>query len=121
MKQERNMTPATAADWIAFILLGGVLGGLGQVIRSVAGLKKAQDATAGGAAGFADNFKWTVFIVSLILGFTAGALACLTVTFPATLDTKFLLTFIAAGYAGADFIEAFIKKYLPGENGARLR
>jgi hypothetical protein len=93
------MTPATAADWIAFILLGGMLGGLGQVIRAIAGLKKVQDASAKGAAGFADHFKWTVFIVSLILGFTAGALACLTVTFPATLDTKFLLTFIAAGYA----------------------
>jgi hypothetical protein len=111
---EETFDMTTAVDWIAYIVLGGVLGSLGQVIRSVAGLKKAQDATIGGAAGFGATFEWPVFVVSLIIGFTAGALACLTMAFPAALDAKFLLTFIAAGYAGADFIEAFIKKYPPG-------
>ncbi len=108
------MTPATVTDWISFILLGGILGGLGQVIRAVAGLKKSQDANVNGAADFAANFEPSVFVVSLIIGFTAGALACLAATFPATLDAKFLLTFIAAGYAGADFIEAFIKRQSAG-------
>lgn len=100
-------------EWIALILLCGMLGALGQVIRAVAGLKKAQEAGSGGAAGFSATFEWPVFLVSLVLGFAAGALAGLTVTFPKDWGAQFLLTFIAAGYVGADFIEAFIKKQLP--------
>jgi hypothetical protein len=110
------MTPTTALDWITFIILGGMLGSLGQLIRALAGLKKSQDASVEGAAVFGANFDWSVFVVSLILGFATGALASLTVPIPPKLDAKFLLTFIAAGYAGADFTEAFIKKYLPASD-----
>jgi hypothetical protein len=115
------MTPAAAqaAQWIMFILLGGMLGALGQVIRAIAGLKKAQEAGSGGSAGFSATFEWPVFLVSLVMGFAAGALACLTVTFPSEMNAQFLLTFIAAGYAGADFIDAFIKKQLPAGGAPR--
>jgi hypothetical protein len=100
-----------------------MLGAFGQVIRAVAGLKKAQEGSSGGAAGFSATFEWPVFLVSLVIGFTAGALASLVASYPAKLDATFLLTFIAAGYAGADFIEAFIRKQpLPtGADPARER
>ena len=113
------MTPTTFAEWTSFMLLAGMFGAIGQVIRAVAGLKKAQDASRAGAAEFSAKFEWPTFVVSLIIGFTAGVLACLAVTFPVTVDVKLLLTFIAAGYAGADFIEAFIKKHLPGGGAAK--
>ncbi len=114
------MTPETAANWISLVFLAGMMGALRQVVRSVAGLKKSQEFTAGGGAGFAANFRWPVFVASLIISLTAGALACLTVTFPLTSDAKFLLTFIAAGYAGADFIEPFVRKQIPADGSPRI-
>jgi len=109
-----EFTPNTPADWMTYILLGALMGGVGQAIRSTAGLKKVYDEASAAKEKFSDNFDWTIFLLSMVLGAAAGALTTLTVSFPAKIDAKFLLVFVAAGYAGADFIEAFVKKYLPG-------
>jgi uncharacterized membrane protein YeaQ/YmgE (transglycosylase-associated protein family) len=107
------MAPTTGVDWIIWILLGGLLGLIGQIIRASAGLKKLYD-ESGDTKAFRNNFEWSVLSVSLIIGFASGALASLTVTYPEKPSGHFLITFVAAGYAGADFVEAFVKKHLPG-------
>lgn len=88
------------------LLLGGTLGMIGQGIRVVAGLKKMLD------AGTMDEFKPSVLIVSLLIGFIAGALAYVGVDRigPVEFDRVLMLAILAAGYAGTDFIEAFMKR-----------
>lgn len=86
------------------LLLAGFLGTVGQSIRALAGLKKLVE--SGG------EFKATVLIVSLMIGFVSGVLAFLGVygadpTFELT--TVYMLSIIASGYAGTDFIEGFMK------------
>ena len=106
----------TAVDWIHLLLLGGLLGMLGQGIRVVAGLKKVNDQAVREGTPFAQLFKASALLVSLLIGFVAGALAIVGITsgqeaFKISKDLA--LALIAAGYAGTDFIEGFIKKYLP--------
>lgn len=99
------------------IIAGGLLGTLGQGVRVIAGLKKAHDSAS------QQNLPVTIdsssMIVSLFIGFTAGALALLATSgFSAgfDVDKSTASALIAAGYAGTDFIEAFMKKYLPGDS-----
>jgi len=100
----------SALDLIYLLLAGGMLGMLGQVVRMCAGLKKANDSAAASGESFADMFDGGKLAISLVIGFAAGALALLgagwtNITSPAAI--------IAAGYAGTDFIEAFMKKNVP--------
>jgi putative chitinase len=88
------------------VLLGGILGIVGQGIRIVAGLKKMLD------AGSMADFKPSVLMISLLIGFIAGTLAFLGTGFVVSvqLTSQAMLGFVAAGYAGTDFIEAFMKR-----------
>ncbi len=99
--------------WITYIALGGLLGVLGQGIRVIIGLKKLKDKATEESVSFAQLFETSTLVVSLFIGFIAGALASLALveTIP---SRQVLLGFMAAGYAGTDFIEGFVKKYLPG-------
>lgn len=105
-----------ASDWILQLLLGGILGIVGQGIRVVAGLKKVNDQAVRDQKAFGELFQLSTLLISLFIGFVAGALAMIaisdmnTATLP---DKQTILTFIGAGYAGTDFIEGFIRKYLP--------
>ena len=100
--------------WITYIALGGLLGVLGQGIRVIPGLKKLKDRAIEESVSFAQLFETSTLVVSLFIGFIAGALASLALVEPSKLPTReVLLGFMAAGYAGTDFIEGFIKKYLP--------
>jgi len=106
----------TAIDWIHLLLLGGLLGTLGQGIRVVPGLKKVNDQAVRDGTPFAQLFQTSTLLLSLLIGFIAGALAIIGITsgqeaFKVSKDLA--ITLIAAGYAGTDFIEGFIKKYLP--------
>jgi hypothetical protein len=63
--------------------------------------------------------------VSLRIGFIAGVFALLALG-PDKLQggeakTQLLLGLMAAGYAGTDFIEGFMSKYLPGKEQAPPR
>ncbi|MDD4928347.1 MAG: hypothetical protein PHP85_03590 [Gallionella sp.] len=97
------------------IIAGGLLGTLGQGVRVIAGLKKANDSAA--QQNQTTIIETSTLIISLFIGFTAGALALLATSGFTQIDisqsTAFAL--IAAGYAGTDFIEAFMKKYLPAD------
>ena len=105
-----------AADWIIALVLGGILGMIGQGIRVVVGLKKINDQASKTNQAFSEIFQGSVLAISLLIGFIAGALAMIGVScnlVEARPSKELILTLIAAGYAGTDFIEGFIRKYLP--------
>jgi hypothetical protein len=61
-------------------------------------------------------FQGSALGISLLIGFIAGALAMIGISesFEAAKPSKELIvTLLGAGYAGTDFIEGFIKKYMP--------
>lgn len=103
-------------DWIQVLLLGGMLGALGQGVRAVIGLKKVNDQAALEGRQMADLIEANTLIISLLIGFIAGALAIVGIvdtSAPMAPDKELIITLLGAGYAGTDFIEGFIKKYLP--------
>lgn len=109
-----------ATDWVSILILGGILGMIGQGIRVVAGLKKVNDRALAEGKRFGLLFDSSTLALSLLIGFIAGALAIIGMTGgtetvnPANALTKdIIVTIIGAGYAGTDFIEGFIKKSLP--------
>jgi putative chitinase len=112
-------------DWIAQLALGGLLGMLGQGVRVIGGLKKVHDQAAQQSKEFGDLFELSTLVISLLIGFIAGALAILALGStqglpdPANVDRKTIMALLAAGYAGTDFIEAFMKKYLPDQSNGK--
>ena len=106
-------------DWINLLLLGGMLGALGQGVRAVMGLKKVNDQAVLEGREMKDLVEASTLIISLVIGFIAGALAIVGIADPAKPmipDKELVITLLGAGYAGTDFIEGFIKKYLPAAN-----
>lgn len=109
-----------AQQWIIQLLLGGFLGMVGQGIRVVAGLKKVNDQALLQKKPFGELFETSTLLVSLLIGFVAGALAVIALSGdsrPLQTNKQIILGLIGAGYAGTDFIEGFVKKYLPAGNG----
>lgn len=79
------------------VALGGVLGIIGQGVRVIIGIGKTAPDTPPQPGRL---------LYSLFIGLIAGALAMLVKTDDETkMDKELILTIIAAGYAGADFIE----------------
>lgn len=113
----------TIEHWIMQLLLGGLLRVLGQGIRVVPGLKKVNDQALAEGKPFGDVFNMGTLLISLLIGFTAGALAIIAsppdAGAGATMDRLMILTLLAAGYAGTDFIEAFVKKNLSADGGPK--
>lgn len=112
----------TTEQWILQLLLGGILGMVGQGLRVVAGLKKMNDQAARDRKTFSDMFQTSAMLSSLMIGFIAGAVAIVVSIDVAaaahSIDKTTIVTLITAGYAGTDFIEGFIKKHLPGGGGS---
>lgn len=108
-----------AQTWLVVLVLGGFLGAVGQVARAVVGLKKESDAAASKGETLAMHFSGVKLGVSLLLGFVAGILSILglvvagKVSAAGSVDGQTITTIIAAGYAGADFIEGFMQTWLP--------
>lgn len=105
-----------AADWVLTLVLGGLLGMLGQGVRIVVGLKKVNELAAQEGKKFSELFQGNTLGISLLIGFIAGALAMVGVAGSMEGNNpskEFIVTIIGAGYAGTDFIEGFIKKYVP--------
>jgi len=93
------------------VLLGGLMGMVGQGIRAVAGLKKLSDDAQTKGVSSQDLFVTSRLVFSLLVGFIAGIIAAISIGLnklididPSNLST--LLGIAAAGYAGTDFIEA---------------
>lgn len=107
-----------ASDLILVLAVGGLLGMVGQAIRTIVGLKKVYDQSVRQNTAFGELFQSNQIALSLLIGFVAGILGIIGFFDPAS--TKFtkdmLLTLIGIGYAGSDFIEGFIKKYLPSDS-----
>ena len=100
-------------EWILALLLGGILGMIGQGIRMVMGLKKANDEASAKGERLRSELDGSRLMLSLLIGFIAGALAVIGLTGStklASLDKELIVTIIGAGYAGTDFIEGFINK-----------
>ena len=96
------------------LLLGGLMGLLGQGARAVVGLKGMVDEANAQNLSASDLFQAARLLTSLFIGFLAGLAAALIsmrsgIVAP-TWDA--LLGFAAAGYLGTDFLEGFISKYL---------
>jgi hypothetical protein len=109
------MTPEQV---IEKILLGGLLGLLGQGIRMAIGLKKLSDVNA--QKDDKEELNGGRLLVSLFIGFVAGSLYVLVNGFSNNPDVEngqyvgnqFIFTVIAAGYAGSDFIEGLFNTYI---------
>jgi hypothetical protein len=103
---------SSPASILCLLLLGAVLGFFGQIARSAVGIKKELDAAPKGNAKWDGWFNVWELVISLLLGAAAGAFACL-LMWGEPLDKTYLLACVAAGYAGSDFIQGFIQKYIP--------
>jgi hypothetical protein len=100
------------------ILAGGLLGILGQGIRTIIGIKKLQGANELKIADGKNAEPLTAgrIILSLFIGLIAGGIGILVKTRGdfATIDfksTDFIIAMIAVGYSGTDFIEGIMKNY----------
>jgi len=115
---------------LEILLLGALMGLLGQGARAVAGLKTMTDDAQTMGLSPNDLFQAARLFVSLAIGVLVGLAAALIYLAgdpgsAAKPDWHILLGFAAAGYAGTDFLEAFISKYLappvqPGAKAAAL-
>lgn len=105
--------PTTSEEWAYFLLVSGCVGMTGQLVRAIAGTKKANDQADKLNVRLGDVFDWTKFLLSLVTGFVAGIIAGLSLKPDGDITAHFWLGILAAGYAGADFIDAFLRKSLP--------
>lgn len=111
-----------AQDLILVILIGGILGMVGQGIRVIVGLKKLYDESLQKGVAFSENFNGSSLLFSLLIGFIAGVLGMIGLENFETMKIakEHILTLIGIGYAGADFIEGFIKKNTVQFTGATV-
>lgn len=102
-------------DTLVIIILAALLGMIGQGMRVIVGIKKANEQVR------TENdqeqlFKTQRLVFSLFISFAVGAIAGVLAainSIDATFSKSMILGFIAAGYAGTDFIEGFMKKNPP--------
>ena len=99
---------------LGYVFLGGVLGAVGQGIRVIVGIKKNLDEDS--AKKWEDWFETKQlgisFIIALALGGIAGVLGAIELL-GTEITKEFMITLIAIGYAGTDFIEGFMKRRIP--------
>ena len=109
---------AAASQVLSAVLLAGMLGMLGQGVRTVAGLKKMYDESRGRDAAATDLFNASRLLIGAAIGFLAGTAAALALGLDKLINLdpgspSLLMGLAAAGYAGTDFIEAFASRVLP--------
>jgi hypothetical protein len=107
----------TAIAAIQSLGLGAILGATGQGIRVIVGLKKAAESAQAAGSSLKQNFNGARLLVSLLIGAIAGILAALPFISQAeTITYQTLIALLGAGYAGADFIEGFMRKAVPASS-----
>jgi hypothetical protein len=100
------------------VIAGGLLGSLGQGVRLAVGLKKlnAENTKKENEGEDKEPISSGRLILSIFIGFIAGAIGMLIKgsTLAANVDynTESIITIIAIGYSGADFIEGLFNTYL---------
>jgi uncharacterized membrane protein YeaQ/YmgE (transglycosylase-associated protein family) len=93
--------------WLLAIAVGALFGALGQGVRTIPGTYKRSEKGEG--------FSLQVLLLSLLVGAVAGVLASLFLVTEINANTiafSPLLGLMAAGYAGADFIEGFAGRWM---------
>ncbi len=110
----------SAHDWLMQFLVGATFGALGQGLRVIVGLKKVNDSALAKGQPFTELFSAGTLVVSLLIGAIAGVLGTLSAGVNlAAITRENIMMLIGVGYAGADFIEGFVRKELPsGAGGA---
>ncbi len=104
----------TIYETLDALALCALMGATGQAARAIVGIKNLQ----GGQAGQQSVFDVSYFLLSLMIGAVAGIIAGMLMQLDTFLsinpkDLKPLLGIMAAGYAGADFIENSFSLLLP--------
>lgn len=102
---------AVTPDVLTKITTGLLLGAAGQVARTIVGLKKTTDEAKAKGTSFAKQFDASQLFVSLLIGAVAGLFGSLAMwdKLNDLNNRDVLMAIVAAGYAGADFIEGFIR------------
>jgi hypothetical protein len=103
-------------EYVSALILGGILGMIGQGLRVIVGLKKLYDSLEivdGRPSKFDSRRLW----LSLLIGFVAGAFGMiLKIDYSAVstmiMNKEFMISIVAIGYMGVDFIEGVMKTYL---------
>lgn len=101
---------------LCFLFIGTLLGTVGQIARVAAGLKKETDNPQNAGKKYSEWFDMGEFVVSLLIGAAAGAMVAIALM-GTPIDKRFLVACITAGYAGADFVGAFMANYVSGASG----
>lgn len=107
------------ADLLLNMLPCGVLSIVGQGIRIIIGLKKRNTANNAATPGTPEEpFDVSRLLSSIFIGFIAGVLALIAKLIASPngkliITPEFMMTVIAGGYAGGDFIEGIMQKYTP--------
>lgn len=108
-----NTMETTPVNTLIIIVLGAILGMVGQGLRVVVGLKKVGDEAVSSGQMQKDLIKTQQIVLSLFIAFSIGAIAGVLAAV-GSVEVSFtkstIIAFIAAGYAGTDFIEGFITK-----------
>lgn len=107
-----------ACDALCYILLGAVLGAVGQSIRVIVGLKKKFDEASLEGKPVKDWFELRHLLVSLLIAFVIGSIAGVLGVldlFGKEITKETLVALIAIGYSGTDFIEGFMKTKIPAK------
>lgn len=118
------ITTFAIIDWMQLLSLGALVGAGGQGSRVIAGMKKLSDAAssmtaAGTPTNTADLIITSQLVVSLAIGAIAGVIAAATTMVPgAGVSAEQIAGLAAAGYAGADFVEAFVSRTAPAPGAA---
>jgi len=98
---------------IGYLLLGGILGAVGQCLRVVVGLKKRHDEAIQKGKSLKELFDksrmCSSFLIAFIVGMAAGVLGIVNLM-GQEITPQFLLTLIGIGYVGTDFIEGLLIK-----------
>ena len=105
---------ASPEKLLTFISIGILLGAAGQGVRAIVGWKQLHDKAAATNSSVQDLFQLQTLLMSFGIGAVAGVCATLGLVASKTeWDMRSVLGIMAAGYAGADFIEGFATQYLP--------
>lgn len=112
------MTNTEISTLFQSALFALLLGMVGQAIRAAAGLNKQADKAAAAGGRPAEAFDVRLFWSTLFIGAIAGLTAYLGMQYGTSegadlQNGKVVLGIAAAGYAGADFIDGFVRKFLP--------
>jgi H+/Cl- antiporter ClcA len=109
---------------LTYVLLGITLGVIGQLIRVVVGIKKLYDQAISENVDFYTLFMKDRFLFSIgiavVIGAVAGGLGIIQYAGQG-ITRDIILTLIAGGYAGTDFIEGLLTKIRTKEDRQRQR